>query len=222
LRLFLIFILGWRRGLTVTRFSAAAVISICWLVFNPAPAHAGPDIDPRQADDSVVCDGGTLSNGACSCPAGFDLMSTNGNLPGSGTCVRTNAENCLGGELTVAGKCLCNRRVIMSGETYGLEFVGGKCIPKRCPENTYSKNGKCAAVSDRGDAPEDKSKPDQATGPSDEPARHHGCGRGMVRTHAGCVVARRRYPGVFAAPEQYYLGPRSYRLRGYPVAQPSW
>jgi hypothetical protein len=198
------------RGLLVTRFLAAAAISICWLVFNPVAAHAGPNIDtPRKADDSVVCDGGTLNNGTCSCPAGFNLLPANDNFPASGTCVRTNAENCLGGELTVAGKCLCNGRVTMSGETYGLELAGGKCIPKRCPEQTYLKNGKCAAVSDKGDTPEDKSKPDP--GPSDEPARH--CGRGMVRTHAGCVFARRRYPALFAGPGQFFWGPRSYRLR---------
>jgi hypothetical protein len=31
------------KGLIVTRISAAAAISICWLVFNPKLAHAQPD-----------------------------------------------------------------------------------------------------------------------------------------------------------------------------------
>jgi hypothetical protein len=135
----------------VTRFSAAATIAICWLLFGSAPARAQPDINsPRKTDDSVVCGGGVMNNGVCTCPAGFNLMQANGNVAGSGTCVRTNAENCLGGELTVTGTCFCNGRVTMSGETYALEFVGGKCVPKRCPEHSYLKDGKCVPASDRG------------------------------------------------------------------------
>jgi hypothetical protein len=37
----------------------------------------------------------------------------------------------------------------MSGETYGLELVGGKCVPKRCPLYTYLKGGKCIETSDK-------------------------------------------------------------------------
>ena len=54
----------------------------------------------RKADDNVVCEGGTVSNGLCLCPAGFNVMPTSANANG-GTCVRTNAENCQGGEMTV-------------------------------------------------------------------------------------------------------------------------
>jgi hypothetical protein len=103
----------------------------------------------RKANDSVVCDGGSVSDGKCSCPAGFNLLPANGNVAGSGTCVRTNAQNCLGGDLTVAGTCFCNGRVTMSGETYALELVGGKCVPKRCPLYTYLKDGKCIGTSDK-------------------------------------------------------------------------
>jgi hypothetical protein len=103
----------------------------------------------RKASDSVVCDGGTLTDGSCACPGGFDLMPAGGTVAGGGTCVKTNAPNCLGGDLTIAGTCFCNGRVTMSGERYALELVGGKCVPKRCPEHTYLKDGKCIASSDK-------------------------------------------------------------------------
>src|ERR1700738_3230659 len=104
------------------------------------------DIVPaRKASDSVVCDGGALTDGRCACPAGFDPMPAGATVAGGGTCVKTNAPNCLGGELTVAGTCFCNGRVTMSGDSYALELVGGKCVPKRCPEHTYLKQGKCLA-----------------------------------------------------------------------------
>ena len=70
-------------------------------------------------------------------------MSGNG-----GTCVRSNAENCRGGVQTVAGICLCDGRVTMSGESYALEFLSGKCVPKRCPDRSYLKDGKCVASND--------------------------------------------------------------------------
>jgi hypothetical protein len=76
----------------------------------------------RKTNDSVVCDGGSLSEARCICPAGFNLLPANGNVAGSGTCVRTDAQNCLGGDLTVAGTCFCNGRVTMSGETYGSNW----------------------------------------------------------------------------------------------------
>ena len=62
--------------------------------------------------------------------------------------MRSDAENCRGGVLTVAGVCLCDGRVTMSGEPYALEFLTGKCVPKRCPDQTYLKEGKCVASSD--------------------------------------------------------------------------
>jgi hypothetical protein len=104
----------------------------------------------RKASDDVVCDGGTLTDGRCACPAGFDLVPAGGTVAGGGTCLKTNAPNCLGGESTVAGTCFCNGRVTMSGDSYALELVGGKCVPKRCPEHTYLKQGKCLAGSDKG------------------------------------------------------------------------
>ena len=62
------------------------------------------DVQPTHKldDKDIVCDGGTITSGACGCPTGFHLMAAGGNRAG-GTCVRTNAENCLGGELTAAG-----------------------------------------------------------------------------------------------------------------------
>ena len=102
----------------------------------------------RKASDTVVCDGGTLTDGKCACPGGYDLMPANGTMAASGTCVKTDAANCQGGELTVAGTCFCNGRVTMSGENYALELVGGKCVPKRCPEHSYLKDGKCVASGD--------------------------------------------------------------------------
>ena len=97
--------------------------------------------------ETIVCDGGTVTDGKCACPAQFTLLPAAFG-PG-GTCVRARAENCLGGELTAAGTCLCSGRVTMSGETYALELVGGKCIPKRCPVDTYLKAGQCVASNDR-------------------------------------------------------------------------
>jgi hypothetical protein len=116
---------------------------------DAASGNCLADIKPlRKASDSVVCDGGTLTDGRCACPAGYDLMPA-GNAAASGTCVRTNASNCQGGEMTVAGTCFCNGRVTMSGESYALELVGGKCVPKRCAEHTFLKDGKCVASADR-------------------------------------------------------------------------
>jgi len=109
------------------------------------PAPVAP---VRKASDNVVCDGGTLSDGKCACPAGFELMPVTSNAA-SGTCVKTDAPNCLGGELTVAGTCFCNGQVTMSGQDYSLELVGGKCVPKRCPQHSYLKDGKCVAGNDR-------------------------------------------------------------------------
>ena len=274
---------------------------------------------PRKASDAVVCDGGALTDGRCVCPSGFQLMPASSSIAGSGTCVRTDASNCQGGELTVAGTCFCNGRVTMSGENYALELVGGKCIPKRCPEHTYLKDGQCVASNDAGFAftcrtgylpdeanpgtaatglhclpdpsfcdagvkrrsgscpkssavaidcfdakcvcrdphadwvnylcqcaepyrnvngscvsevtahaapgPEEKAKPEQASEPSDEPARQKTCGHGMIRSHGTCVAAKRRYPAAAVvggtAPGEYYLrqGSRTYHLPGYSIPQ---
>ncbi len=87
-----------------------------------------------------------MTSGVCACPDGYTLLpATSG---GGGTCVRSNAESCRGGVLTVAGVCLCDGRVTMSGEIYALEFLGGKCVPKRCPDQSYLKDGKCVASND--------------------------------------------------------------------------
>jgi hypothetical protein len=188
-----------------------------------APAAVTPPIPPplpqqatRKPDEPLVCDGGTASNGRCVCPAGYAVMPPLGGGSG-GTCVRTDAANCQGGELTVSGTCTCNRQVIMSGETYALEYTNGKCVPKRCPISTEMRDGKCISVSAVAPAstpePEPKAKP-KDTKDADEGEHHRGCGHGMVRTHSGnCVVARRKMPAMAAPPglTQYY---RNYQFPG--------
>jgi hypothetical protein len=82
---------------TVTRFSAAGAIAVCWLFFIAIPARG---------------------------------------------------EGCLGGSLNAAGTCVCDAHVVMSGETYALEWLDGKCVPKRCPVNTYLRGEKCVASND--------------------------------------------------------------------------
>jgi hypothetical protein len=93
------------------------------------------------AAKSVICDGGTVANGQCLCPAGFNIMPASG--VAGGTCVKMHAANCLGGALTVSGTCLCTSQVVMDGQTYDLEFRNGKCVPKRCPVDTVFRGGKC-------------------------------------------------------------------------------
>jgi hypothetical protein len=189
------------------------------------PSAISPPVPPplpplpqqaRKADEPLVCDGGTASSGQCVCPAGYILMQSRGGGSG-GTCVRTDAANCQGGELTVSGSCMCNGQVIMSGETYLLEYTNGKCVPKRCPVSTEMRNGKCTSVSAITPAsapePEPNAKPKE-TKDADEGEHHHGCGRGMVRSHNGnCAVARRKMPAVTAPPGlgQYY---RTYQFPG--------
>jgi hypothetical protein len=109
----------------------------------PPPVATAP---VAVAPIAILCDGGTASGGTCTCPGGYTLLpATTGS---GGTCVRSNAENCRGGVLTVAGICLCDGRVTMSGETYALEFIGGKCVPKRCPDKSFLQDGKCVASND--------------------------------------------------------------------------
>jgi hypothetical protein len=172
------------------------------------------DISPLRPEPAIVCDGGTVTNGACACPRGFKLMPAAGNA-GGGTCARADAGNCLGGELTVSGKCICSGQVTMDGETYLLEYSAGKCLPMRCPV-TALHDGKCGAASAQPSAePERKARPapkevkeTKETSDEDEHRRH--CGRGMVMTRSGCVAAHRRQDWEGTARQYYrnfYPGP---------------
>ncbi|QPF94920.1 hypothetical protein [Bradyrhizobium commune] len=156
---------------------------------------------PPRAPITITCNGGTASNGQCTCPAGFELMPA-GTDPG-GSCVRINAENCLGGQMTVTGECLCSGQVTMSGQVYDLEFARGKCIPKICP-----RDGPCITAA---------AKPDGAPPPtlsSSEPEPHRACGRGMVATRYGCVALRHRSqtidPGAYFRTMPNYPSPMHY------------
>jgi len=144
-----------------------------------------------------------------------------GDTRAGGTCVRTNAENCLGGELTVTGSCLCNGQVVMSGETYLLEYTGGKCVPKRCPVETLLKDGKCIATSaaSPSPAPEERGTPAAAKEASEAEEHHHRCRHGMVRTRAGCVAAWRRPPVIYGNGFGRYY--RTYQLPGSSGAPPN-
>jgi hypothetical protein len=184
----------------------------------PPPPPAPPLLQP-SLNQVVVCDGGNVINGSCACPAGFHVMPVNS--AAGGRCVKTDAENCLGGEMTVGGTCQCNGQVRMSGDVYLLEFVRGKCIPKRCPVQTVLKDGKCitaaltpapepeetgkaAPAKEATTEPKEKDKDTSKNADEDE-EHHHRCGRGMVRTRSGdCVAARRRVPSGDAAARQYY------------------
>jgi hypothetical protein len=181
-----------------------------------APAPPAPPVPPLlqpEPSQVAVCDGGNVINGSCACPAGFRVMPVNGVAVG-GRCVRTDAENCLGGEMTVSGTCQCNGQVRMSGDIYLLEFVKGKCIPKRCPVQTVLKDGKCiaAALTPAGEpeeagkaAPAKEASTESKDKNADDEEHHHRCGRGMVRTHSGeCVAVRRRAPNGEAAAREYY------------------
>lgn len=167
----------------------------------------GPHPAERPA---IVCDGGTVTNGACACPEGFNLMPSADNSAG-GTCARANADNCLGGEMTAGGKCICSGQVTMDGETYLLEYSSGKCLPMRCPV-TALHDGKCGAATTTAQPsgePEGKSRPGprkevkETKDPSDEDAHRRHCGRGMVMTRSGCAAARRRQDWEGTA-RQYY------------------
>jgi hypothetical protein len=188
----------------------------------PAPEvpAATPAVTSRPAR-AIVCAGGTVSNGACLCPSGFNLMPGDGDAANGGTCVRAHADNCLGGELTVNGTCLCTGQVVMSGETYGLEYVNGKCIPKRCPEQTVLKSGKCLAISTTAAAPEPEAKPATPIRAEEEDEHRRPCGKGMVRTGSGCGPARHRHPlGIGTIPpdlQHYY---RNHQMPGFSSATP--
>jgi hypothetical protein len=154
---------------------------------------------PPRALITITCNGGTTSNGQCTCPAGFQLMPAGADS--GGTCVRTNAENCLGGQMTVTGVCLCDGQVTMSGQVYDLEFSRGRCVPKRCP-----RDGPCVTAAARPDA-------DAAPKLSSE-ERPRECGRGMVATRHGCVPARHRSqatdPGTYFRVTPNYPSPMHY------------
>jgi hypothetical protein len=188
---------------------------------TPVVPAVTPPVAPRPAV-AIVCSGGTVTNGACVCPSGFNLLSTDGNAANGGTCVKAHADNCLGGELTVNGTCLCSGQVVMSGETYGLEYVNGKCVPKHCPEQTVLRSGKCLAISTTAAAPEpEAAKPAAAKETDEEDEQRHHCGKGMVHSHSGCVPARHRYPvGIGTIPpdlQRYY---RNYQVPGFSSAAP--
>ena len=178
----------------------------------PPPVLANPTTraSPQLA---IVCEGGTVTNGTCACPAGFNLMPSAGNA--GGTCVRTNAENCLGGELTVSGKCMCSGQVTLDGETYLLEYSNGKCLPMRCPVTALLRDGRCVASpspqlsSEPEPKPAKESREAKDTDDSDQP--RHRCERGMVYTRSGCVPARRRTQDYEARMRQYY---RNYQFPG--------
>jgi hypothetical protein len=198
----------------MARFSAAAAMSIFLVCLTslPATAQSGQDNVPfgRKTADKLVCDGGSVTNGRCACPAGFALMPDSLNS-GGGTCVKSHTESCLGGELTVDGKCLCNGQVVMSGETYLLEHVRGKCVPKQCPVQTLLRDGKCVATS--ADSP--ATSPDLAGSPkpalpkeaAEEGEHRYRCGQGKVPTRSGCATAHRR-SSRFSLRRYYY---RMYR-----------
>ena len=155
------------------------------------PVAAVPPVAPPPV--AILCDGGTASGGTCSCPGGYTLLPASSGR--GGTCVRRDAENCRGGVQTVGGICLCDGRVTMSGEVYALEFLAGKCVPKRCPDKTYLRDGKCVAATDTrfsftcrtGYIPDDASSGTAATGlrcvpdptfcPADTKRRDGTCGK---------------------------------------------
>lgn len=185
-------------------------------IVAPRPIVTPKPIVMAKPNEATICDGGTLSGGACACPAGFHLMPT-GHAAGGGRCVKLHAENCLGGELTVSGTCLCTAQVVMSGKTYGLEDVGGKCLPKRCPMHTVLKGDLCIAASSAVSAPEPETAkpapPRQAARKGKYPRR---CGRGMVHTHSGCVAARRHHRRqTYDIPDELRRYYRDYGLHGF-------
>ena len=151
---------GTTRDAVVIRLAAAIAIAMIGLVapmtaFSQSDQGAAPGTSStrqltktiREPVENIACEGGTVISGQCACPAAFSLLPASSGK--GGTCVRTNADTCRGGDLTADGTCLCNGRVTMSGETYALELVGGKCIPKRCPLDSYLKAGQCVASNDR-------------------------------------------------------------------------
>lgn len=184
-------------------------------VIPPVPQAPAPAVN-------IVCDGGQLSGGACTCPAGFRLKPAGDDVAAGGTCIRTDAENCLGGELTVSGTCMCNRRVIMSGEEYALEYVNGKCVPQRCSIAELN-DGKCvSAVAKSGNPePEERTKPAPPKLASEGEEHRPHCGRGTIRTHSGCVPVRRHVPSFYesgpAGLSGYY---RSYQFPGISNSDP--
>lgn len=177
--------------------------------FDSAGARCVADISPRRPEPAIVCDGGTVTSGACACPQGYHLLPAAGNNAG-GTCARMDADNCLGGEMTVSGKCICSGQVRMDGETYLLEYSAGKCLPMRCPV-TALHDGKCGAATTTSTQPEPESKGRPApkevresreTSDDSEHRRH--CGHGMIASRSGCVPARHRPSDWDETARRYY------------------
>jgi len=104
-----------------------------------SPARARPNVAARaRPPERSVQRGGER---AAAAPV-RRLHAASGARRGGDLCVRQASRNLrAAGDLTVAGICLCNGRVTMSGESYELEFLGGKCVPKRCPDKSYLKDG---------------------------------------------------------------------------------
>jgi hypothetical protein len=170
--------------------------------------------EPPRVPENILCDGGTVSNGSCVCPSGFNLMPAAGRA--GDVCARTNAETCLGGQLTVNGKCQCNGQVTMSGETYLLEYSNGKCLPMRCPVTALSGDGKCGLTPST-TAPELASEPQREPGrpapkevrdareDQDEGEHRRHCGRGMMMTRHGCArVHHRNLDDLYRRYYRYY------------------
>jgi hypothetical protein len=182
-----------------------AVSSACIANADAATSDQNP-----AATQAISCNGGTLSGETCTCPAGFKLMGASANA-GGGTCVKTDALNCLGGQLTVGGKCLCNGQVTMSGETYDLEYSNGKCVPKRCPVLTVMRDGQCTSSTATFKKPEPEAKSRHAShklSSLDEGEERPRCGRGLFRAHSACAAARQRSHGLLGG--EYYKLYRQY------------
>jgi len=120
---------------------------------------AAPPPAPLRALIIIACNAHAADEGRCLCPAGFQLMPTGADPVG--TCVRSHADNCLGGQMTVAGQCLCVGQVTMSGQVYDLEFAHGKCVPKRCP-----RDGPCATPAANSDAGPSQKPPSEERPPT--------------------------------------------------------
>lgn len=147
----------------------------------PCPGNTHPDVTSgrcvadsivpaRRPDETIVCNGGAVTNGNCGCPAGFNLIPATGN-PGGGTCVKTNAENCLGGELTVSGRCLCNGQVVMSGETYLLEYTSANACRRAARLRRFQETANASAHRPRRSSPRPRANPPCPRKAGRKPAR---------------------------------------------------
>ncbi|MGH6679511.1 MAG: hypothetical protein ACREDL_11435 [Bradyrhizobium sp.] len=114
----------------------------------------------------------------------------------------------------MSGACLCNSLVVMSGKTYELEDIGGKCLPKRCPLHTALKGDHCVSAASAPGAETAKPAPPRPAVRKGKYRRR--CGRGMVRTHSGCVAARRRHHRrPYDIPDELRRYDRDYGFHGF-------